>query len=735
MMQNPADIFRNKYLQATLNSYSIVFFFNNRLFGIILLVVTFFNFFAGLTGLIAVLATIAIAGAMNFDESKLKQGIYSFNSLLTGLGMGTFFDPGLAFFIFLLLAVLFSLILSVVLDGWLGKKGLPFLSIPFVISFWIILLPSGQFANLGLTQRNIFWMNEMYSRGGKTLLDFFQAIEGLRIDNVIVVYLRSLSSIVFQDNILTGILIAVSLLIASRIAFLLSATGFFTAFLFAHTAGSDMTGFSFYNIGANYILVAIAAGGFFTIPSKHSFIWVVLLVPLTSLLIIFLTSLIPGFKVPFFSLPFSLIVILFVYFLKLRIRQGKPELVTYQNYSPEVNLYNHTGNAGRLAGNSYFPLLLPFWGEWTVSQGYDGKYTHKGDWGKAVDFVLTDDLGHTHGLSDGSCGDYYCYNKHITAPADGIIAEIIDHVDDNEPGKVNSTENWGNTVIIKHLNNLYSQISHLRPGSFKVNKGDFIRQGEIIARCGNSGRSPEPHIHFQVQSAPLTRARTISYPFSYFLQRKENSQLLRSFCIPSEGDLVSNVITTQLLKNAFDLQPGVILKFRSRTESGKEKEIKWEVFTDTFNNRYLYCYESRSSAFFVNDGTMFYFTSFYGDRNSLLYFFYLTAYKVLLGYYEKINISDIYPLHIVAGNKLLLYIHDFIAPFHQFVKVRFSGEPVWADSAVEPSGIRLKSEIHISWFSFRHEEGSGSILLSGNQINAFSFESRRKKIWAQRINI
>src|SRR5512133_2068908 len=100
MMQNPADIFRNKYLQATLNSYSIVFFFNNRLFGIILLIVTFFNFSAGLTGLIAVLATIAIAGAMNFDDSKLRQGIYSFNSLLTGLGIGTFFDPGPAFFIF-----------------------------------------------------------------------------------------------------------------------------------------------------------------------------------------------------------------------------------------------------------------------------------------------------------------------------------------------------------------------------------------------------------------------------------------------------------------------------------------------------------------------------------------------------------------------------------------------------------------------------------------------------------
>ncbi len=154
---------KENILPATLNSYSIIFFLDNKLFAAGLLLVTFFNFYAGLSGLLAILIAVLIANSMGFDKIQLRKGLYSFNALLLGLGMGTFFDPGLVYFSLLLLAVLLSLILSVTLGGWLGKHGLPHLSIPFVISFWLIVLPSSTFINLGLTQRNIYWINEAYS--------------------------------------------------------------------------------------------------------------------------------------------------------------------------------------------------------------------------------------------------------------------------------------------------------------------------------------------------------------------------------------------------------------------------------------------------------------------------------------------------------------------------------------------------------------------------------------------
>lgn len=722
-------------LTSVLNSYSVVFFFNNRLLGFVLLVVTFFNLPAGLCGLISVLTTVLIAGSMGFDKTRINQGIYSFNALLTGLGIGTFFEPGSVFLILLLLAVLVSLMLSVILSSWFGKYGLPFLSIPFVFSFWLVLLPSGNLANLGLTQRNVFWMNEMYSVGGKGLLDFFQIVDSLPISGTITIYLRSLSSIIFQDNLLTGICIAISLLLISRITFLLSIAGFVTAYMFALFIGADAAGFSFYNIGANYILVAIAAGGFFTIPSKHSFLWVVILVPLTSLLILFMTKVMGPYGLPFFSLPFSIVIISFVYFLVLRVKPGKPVLTPYQYYSPEVNLYSYRGNADRLTGSLYFPLHLPFWGEWTVSQGHDGEFTHKGEWANAIDFVLTDEKGKTHEGQANSCGDYFCYNKPVIAPADGIVADLTDFVDDNEPGKVNTSQNWGNTVVIKHTNTLFSQISHLKTGTLKVKKGDFIRKGEIIGLCGNSGRSPEPHIHFQAQATPLQGAKTINYPFAYYLRKSDGNHELKSFSIPVKGEHISNVMTSMLFRQAFDFQPGIMIKFRYIIDNQSEETAVWEVFTDYYNNKYLYCGETQSLSYFVNDGTMFYFTSFYGDRKSLLYYFYLSSFKVLLGFYDNLEITDHFPLHVISGNRLSLWIHDFFAPFYQYIKASYSIKTSWSDSTISPEEVKLASEVKLSIFSIIKDHGKGSLFLSENSIKEFSFSSDKTKVWAQRIYI
>jgi urea transporter/murein DD-endopeptidase MepM/ murein hydrolase activator NlpD len=720
---------------AVLNSYSVIFFFNNRLIALLLLIVTFFNIIAGLSGLLAVLVAVLIARSMGFDNSLLRQGIYSFNALLTGIAIGAFFEPGPVFFVILVLASLFSLIISVAMGGWLGKYRLPFLSIPFILSFWIIHLPAGQLANLGLTQRNVFWMNEIYSVGGKNLLDFFQTVESLPINKMVTIYFKSLSSIFFQDNILAGMLIAAALLIGSRITFLLSVTGFFTAYLFARFAGADMVSFSFYNVGANYILVAIAVGGFFTIPSIYSFLWSIILVPLTSLLILFLNRLLTPVHLPVFSLPFSLITILFIWFLILRVKPGKTVLTVIHNFSPEINLYTYYNNISRVSGSIYFPLSLPFWGEWTVSQGYDGKYTHKGEWSHALDFVLTDELKKNWNNSTSQVANFYCYNKPVVSPGDGVVTELIDNIDDNEPGKVNTLQNWGNTIVIRHLNNLYSQVSHLKAGTFKVGKGDYVRRGDLLALCGNSGRSPEPHIHMQMQTTPSPGAKTTEYPLSYYLLKRGTDHILKTFSIPHEGDTISNLSTCGLLRSAFDFQPGKVMRFRYSINTVKEKYEEWEVLTDAWNYKYLYCAETRSAAYFVNDGIMFSFTSFYGKRSSLLYYFYLTGYKVMLGYYPSIETIDHFPLHIVRRNSPWLWLHDFVAPFYQLIKVEYVGKQVGADLPVNPAVLTIQAAIGISSLWGQKTSASGCIKLEKESIMEFFLDNGNLKICAERSDI
>jgi len=729
------NLLKEDILPATLNSYSVVFFLNNKLFALGILLLTFFNFYAGLSGLIAILTAVLIANSMGFDKEQLRKGLYSFNALLIGLGMGTFFDPGIVYFSLLLLAVLLTLVLSVTLGGWLGKYGLPYLSIPFVIGFWLIVLPSSTFENLGLTHRNIYWINTAYSVGGSELVNFLQAIDGISIHKMADTYLRALSSVFFQNNLISGLIIAVLLLVSSRIAFSLTLLGFLSASFFASFTGSDTTGFSYYNIGANYIMTALAVGGFFVIPSGKSYLWTFLLVPLTSVVLLFMTKLLGFMQLPVFSLPFSIVVILFLYFLMLRKTPTDLALTPIQHYTPEANLYSYANNKIRLSQLFFHPIQLPFWGEWMISQGYEGSYTHKGEWSKAYDFILLDEELKSYSSDGRRCEDYLCYNKPVLAPADGFVEEIIDQVEDNEIGANDTRNNWGNTITIRHQPGLYTQLSHLRKGTFKVAKGDQVKCGDVLANCGNSGRSPQPHLHFQVQTSPKPGSKTIDYPFAYYLQTHNNKLRISSFANPAEGETVSGVRKLTLLKKSFDFAPDSVLEFTFKDEHGADHYEKWIAYTDAYNNNYLYCSQTKSIAYYVNDGTMFYFTTFYGSKKSLLYYFYLTAFKVLLGYYQDLRIADTLPLNSLQNKYGMIWLHDFIAPFTNKVCANYSMRQTEGDDAYHPQSLTLVSQIDLSVFGKIHPESKSTILLRDNRITKFTFSNKTTYLEATCTNI
>lgn len=56
----------------------------------------------------------------------------------------------------------------------------------------------------------------------------------------------------------------------------------------------------------------------------------------------------------------------------------------------------------------------------------------------------------------------------------------------------------GNHVTIRGADGEYALVAHLRRGSLKVSTGDRVRAGDVLAACGNSGNSSEPHVHAQI---------------------------------------------------------------------------------------------------------------------------------------------------------------------------------------------------------------------------------------------
>ena len=127
---------------------------------------------------------------------------------------------------------------------------------------------------------------------------------------------------------------------------------------------------------------------------------------------------------------------------------------------------------------------------------------------------------------------------------------------------------------------------------------------------------------------------------------------------------------------------------------------------------------------------MFYFTTFYGDKKSLLYYFYLTAFKVLLGYYEDLKIRDELPLNTILNKNGLIWLHDFVAPFTKRVRACYTMEPKEADDALLPQYLLLNSKIDLSVFGRIRHESAGSITLMNNRIEKFTYQNKRYKIEA-----
>jgi len=695
-------LLRETLLPAVLNSYSVVFFLNNRILAIVLLLVSFLNVQAGLSGLFSVLFTVLLASMMGLDKLQLKNGVLTFNALLTGIAMGTFFQPSILYYFLLATAAFLSLILSASMTKWFFKHGLPFLSLPFILTFWVIVLSTDSFQKMGLTHHDFVWLNATHS-------------------NLLDIYLRSLSSVLFQNNPLTGACIAVALLMSSRINFVLSWIALLTSWCLAFFLGAEAANFTYYNVGANYMMLAFAIGGFFNIPSKSSFLWSVLLIPVTSLVLIFLNGTVSILHLPLFSLPFVLVVFLSVQLLRLRTKPKSLLQTPVQLYSPESNLYTWQNDQSRYARFQYVPLRLPFWGSWTVSQGYDGEHTHKGEWGQALDFMIYDPDGKTYSKNGLNCEDYHCYGKPVLAPADGTVVALIDQIEDNVIGEINTVQNWGNSIVIQHLEGVCTQLSHLRKGSFKVSKGDLVKKGDVLAACGNSGRSPEPHLHLQVQSGAFIGSRTLPYPISYCCKHSKEEQELLEFEVPKQGTVLSDPQTDRLFRKAFDFQPNAKWTFQYQDEKDLKSTEVWEAFTDAYNYKYLYCSASESVAYYYLDEGMFYFTAYYGPKTSLLYYFYLSAYKVYLGA-NNAEVTDQIPFNLLKNNCLVRSLNDFTAPFFNKIRVRY------ASRRMENS---LQSRVELRFGMKSKAISESSITLSNNGLTAFTYTSGKTKISAK----
>jgi len=71
---------------------------------------------------------------------------------------------------------------------------------------------------------------------------------------------------------------------------------------------------------------------------------------------------------------------------------------------------------------------------------------------------------------------------------------------------------YGNVVAIEHDDGLQTRYAHTAKNFVRV--GEWVEQGEPIARVGSTGNATTPHLHFELRQAGTARDPLVWLPLA-----------------------------------------------------------------------------------------------------------------------------------------------------------------------------------------------------------------------------
>lgn len=580
------------WLDSLLHSYAKIFFSESRLFGAAILASTFVFPAQGLFGLLAVLIINVAALAIGLDQGGIREGLYGFNGVLTGLGIGFFYQWNLPAFAILVGASILVLFARVLLDRALGYYlGLPSMSLPFTLVTWLLLLASLEFGYLNVSFQRLQLLNIQVAGLPAWASSLFS----------------NFGAVLFQVNPVSGLIIASGLLFYSPVALLLCVLGFVAGDGLHAFLGIDPSLITKEFLGFNYILTALALGGIFAAPSLGSLLAAMAGVFCAVLILTSLLHILPTLLTPL-AMPFNLAVLLVLYTLKSR---SFPGLGITLVPAGEISTPEAHAAAQR---RSRFAPVLPFNGCWQVTQGVNSHPTHQDDWFFAYDFMAVDRRGVTYRGEGNRLEDYYAFGLPVLAPAPGRVAAVFGRIEDNPIGVSNLEDNWGNYVIIEHGPELYSCLAHLKKGSPGVEFGQRVEQGQVLGLCGNSGRSPYPHLHLQFQMHPFVGSPSIPFRFAnlQILKDEEKEYLYRGTL--REKQVVCNLPCSPAAESLFPYLSGA--RYRFEGNGGNET---WRFRTEEGGDQWLESTPDLTQAHFSLIGCVLQFQRLEGGTGSGLH--------------------------------------------------------------------------------------------------------------------
>lgn len=455
--------------------------------GVLLALLTFAAPGIGAVGLVGAVCAWYAAQVAGADVGE--RPVCVFNGLLSGLFVAHVWAAGVSVLALAVLGGVFAGWLTVVLGrlAW-SLVRLPVLSLPFALVAMLTTAAGGSLSTLHVNA---------YTAPPSVLGDGADP------------FLAAFGNLYFMPSPWIGLCVVLVMVAFSRYYLLLALAGYGAALSWLTLLGAAPEHLASTAWDSNAILAALLVGGLFARPSWITASLAVLAAVLAAWLALALGRILDAAHLLAFSVPFVLAAWLVLYAAVRNTHMASQ----FNLQTPDFPEHSHERaqiSRARVGNPGSVPLALPFAGVWTVSQGFSGPHTHRGPWRHALDFIVMND-GKSFANQGNRLEDFYAYNQPVLSPAYGQVWRVVNDVADNLPGSVNVTANWGNYVLIRLYDGKFVMVAHLKPGSVLTYAGAWVKPGDLMAYCGNSGRSPQPHIHLHLQVSDEPGAPTAPF--------------------------------------------------------------------------------------------------------------------------------------------------------------------------------------------------------------------------------
>lgn len=190
----------------------------------------------GIAAIISVCCGTLTAKILGYDKLEIEKGLYGFSAALVGVALTLYFEPVLIIW----LSIILGSIAATVLQHFFISKKIAVFTLPFVLVSWLILL----------------LFQNVYPLAPSVLLD-----TTFPISHDFTFAFRGFGQVIFQGNLLAGILFCIGVYINSPISALYGIAGAVIGAILSSCFSAPDTGIAMGLFSYNAVLCAIVFAG------------------------------------------------------------------------------------------------------------------------------------------------------------------------------------------------------------------------------------------------------------------------------------------------------------------------------------------------------------------------------------------------------------------------------------------------------------------------------------------